>query len=92
MSTLSKYAAESRTYTFDFSQRDEIIISGDTISSINSVTVSPSGLTIGSTSISGKGVNAVISGGTSGSTYNLTCLITTSSGAILECQGTLLVT
>lgn len=88
MATLQKYPAEVRTYVFDFSQMDEIV-AGDTISSITSVTASPSGLTVGTSQISGSDINVVLSSGTSGTTYTVSCIIVTSSNATLEGQGQL---
>jgi len=89
----AKYAGETRNYSFQFNQRTEII-NGDTISSINSITATPTTtppLSLGTQTISGTQVLCVISSGLSGTTYYVSCLITTSSGAVLECFGSLLV-
>jgi len=88
--TLQKYPSELRTFSFAFSAFSEIV-SGDTIASIDSITASPTGLTLGSQSISGSTVRVVISGGTEGATYTVNCLVTTSSGAKIEGQGLLFI-
>jgi hypothetical protein len=88
--TLQTYSTDRRAFVYDFSQMDEIA-GGDTISSVTSITASPSGLTIGSNEIVGGTVEVVLSGGASGTTYTVTCIIQTSSGAILTGIGQLAV-
>lgn len=102
--TLPKYAAEVRSYGFDFSQFPEVA-AGETLSS-PSVSVSPSGPTIGTPEViaadyypgggatmirSGKGVKVTISGGTAATSYTLSCTVTSSGGATLKIVGTLAV-
>jgi len=93
---LLKYTTTVRSYIFDLANAPEIV-SGETISS-PTVTGSPSGLTIGTPTIleaetlavpSGKGVAVTISGGTAGTSYTLTCTVTTSGGATLVVKGDL---
>lgn len=96
VTTIQKYTGEFRAFCFDFSNAPEVV-AGETLSS-PTVTVSPSGPTIGSPSVlssafddvaSGKGIKVTVSGGTAGTTYTLTCTVTTSGGATLICKGLL---
>lgn len=91
-----KVSTEVRRYVFNFFARSEVV-AGETLSS-PTVTVSPSGPTISGAAVltsslagvpSGKGVSATISGGTAGTTYTLTCTVTTSGGSTLVCKGEL---
>lgn len=95
--TLQKYANEVRSYVFDFSQFPEVV-DGETLSSPTVPAVS--GLAIGSPTVltsavdyvaSGKGIKVTISGGTAGTSYTVVCRATTSGGATLEVDGTLVV-
>lgn len=90
MTTLYKFAQETRLYTFDFSLMEELR-HGDSIASCT-VTSSPGSLTVGSPAIVGQTVQVVLSAGNGGTLYTLTCIIVTSSGASLEGQGFLQVT
>ena len=102
--TLGKYASEVRSIGFDFQKFPEVE-QGETLSN-PSVTVSPSGPTIGAPTVvasdfypgggasmisSGKGVKVSVSGGTAGTSYVLTCTVTTSGGATLIMKGTIAV-
>lgn len=89
--TLELVSGETRTYSFDFSLMPEIATDGDTLSSGASVTASPSGLTLGSASISGNAVTCQISGGTANTVYALSASVTTSGGSTLVGQGILAV-
>jgi hypothetical protein len=84
MSTLYKYPDDDRLYDFDFSLQAELV-DGQTIASATvDQTVRSGGsgaLTIGTPAISGGRVQVQITGGVEGSTYALTCEITTSSGS-----------
>jgi hypothetical protein len=82
---LPRSAAWSRVYEFDFSDFAELE-AGETISS-PSVSVDPSGPTIGTPSVSGDSVLVRISGGTAGVTYTVTCTVTLSSGGTLTMEG-----
>jgi hypothetical protein len=85
-----KYAPESRTYTWDFSARKEAQ-QGDRIATLNSLTCTPAGLTLGAQNVYATYVSCVLSGGTSGTSYNLTAVVTTQGGAVLDCPSVLIV-
>lgn len=88
--TLIKQPNESRLYSMDFSAN---LASGETISSITSVTPEPTGPTISSEAVSsdGKSANFRIAGGTDGESYKITVIVVTSSSNTLEDEGILLV-
>jgi hypothetical protein len=90
LAILVKRAGESRTYSMDFSNLPEIS-GGGSISSITSVTASPSDLTVGVTSISGNKAQAVLSAGSDGTQYTVTFTILTSGGSTLIAIGYLMV-
>jgi hypothetical protein len=83
-----KRAAWARRYAFDFSAVEEFADGGETISS-KTVTASPVGLTVGTSSLTGFVVSAMLSGGTAGVTYTVTCTVVTSGGATLSWDGQL---
>lgn len=86
--TLEKQASESLLYDMEFLGRlDE----GETLSTVTSFTGSPSGLTIGSASVSGTRAQARISAGTAGTKYKITVVVTTSASNTLEGEGYLFV-
>ncbi len=85
---LTKYAAEARQYILDFSQMPEIV-GGDTLASVTSVTATPSGLTVGTGSISGATVLVELSGGTSGTLYSVEAVVATTAGWVLAGVGQL---
>lgn len=93
---LTQFENEAQTYNFDFTNKPQIK-TGQTISSVTSITSDPSGLTFGSSSISsdGKKVQVRISGGTANTAYDIECRAVTSGGdtvvicgrlTILECS------
>ena len=84
----TKAAAEVQIILADFSER---LDSGDTITSINSVTVAPTGPTIISSvkNSASTGVLVKLSGGTANTTYTVTTTITTTGGETLCVDGTL---
>lgn len=84
--TLVKQPAESRLFSMDFSP---LLASGETLASVVSVTGLPVGLTIGAASYSGQVASARISGGTTGTRYKITFLVTTSAGNTVESEGVL---
>lgn len=86
--TLYKQPTESRVYTMDFSPN---MVTGETISSVTSFTVSPSGLTSNTATPNGQEVNFRLSGGTANTQYKITCVVATSLGNTLEMEGYLLV-
>lgn len=82
-----KYQAEVLLLAFDYGSQDEIALNGETISSINSITFTPAGLTLnvnGAAVIAGSQVRVWVSAGVSGQSYVGVCLITTSGGKVLE--------
>ena len=81
---LLKQPAESRLYAMDFSAN---MAAADTISSITSVTATPTGLTLGTAAVSGQRVQFRISSGTGGTQYKITVVIVTSAGDTLETEG-----
>jgi len=82
---LVKQPGETRQFSMDFSS---LLGTSETIST-SAVTVSPSGLTTGSTSVSGSKVLFNIVGGTHGVRYRLEVTITTSASATLVGDGIL---
>lgn len=89
MTTLVKQPAESLDYYIDFTN---LLASGDSLSSINTVTGTPTGLTIASTAISGTKVSMQISGGTDGTIYLVEANVDTTLGNTHEDGGYLFVT
>jgi hypothetical protein len=79
-----KGPSASYPHTFDFSGWD-LLTTSNTLSSATA-TVSPSGLTLGSPTVSAddKQVSVNISSGTLGDTYRVTVLATTSDGDVLD--------
>lgn len=85
--TLVKQPTESRLYTFEFAAN---LVEGETIASVDSVTVAPSGLTLnGPASFAGTKAFQRIEGGLDGTVYKVTIRITTSAGNVLEGEGNL---
>lgn len=85
-----KHPGEVRKARFVFEKKREII-DGDTLTGTPTVTSSPSGPTIGTPTISGDEVRALISGGTDGTSYILTATCDTAGGATLQVVGLLAV-
>ena len=93
LGTFIKQPAENLDYDIDFS---EFLSEGDTLQSLGippvpnplSVTVSPSGVVIGSTFVinNGKGVKQWLSGGTNGVKYKITLTATTNGGRIKQVE------
>lgn len=77
-----KQPTEARDWNFDYSQflADK---GADTIASV-AVTVAPSGLSIYNVSHLNGVVNFFASGGVSGTTYQVTCRVTTTGGRVEE--------
>lgn len=88
--TLRKRVADSLWFEFDLGDVPEIVAQETIVSSVCSV--SPSGLTLGSPTLGTYKVGLNISGGTSTVTYNVTCTVTTSAGAIISRTGEMVVT
>lgn len=87
--TLTKQPAESRLFEMDFAA---MLATGETLSSVSSVTAAPAGLTLtGAASASGTSAFQRIEGGTAGVTYRVTFVVVTSNGNTLEGEGNLAV-
>lgn len=89
--TLVAHPGEVRKYTWDFSLFPEVV-AGDTLTGTPTITASPAGLTIGSPSISGPRVTALITVGAATASYLTVCAAATAGGSTLECLGRLEVT
>jgi hypothetical protein len=93
MSTvLVKQPGETLPYAIDFTN---LIPTGDSLSSVTSVTATPSGsgdLTLGAATISGTQVQFTIEGGIEGTMYRVEAIVVTAVGSILEGDGRLFVT
>lgn len=87
--TLIKQPSESRLYTMEFAAN---LASGETLTSVSSVTASPSGLDLSATpSVSGTKAQQRIASGTAGVQYKVTFVVVTSAGNTLEGEGYLTV-
>ena len=87
--TLIKQPSENRAYSMDFSA---LLGEGETIASVTSVTFSgpDAALTlVGLPTFSGSFVSQRIKDGTAGVRYNVTFLVVTSAGNVLEGDGIL---
>ena len=82
---LVKQPGETRQFSMDFSS---LLGTSETIST-SSVTASPDGLTLGSTSVSGGKVLFNVAGGTHGIKHRLEVTVTTSASATLVGDGIL---
>lgn len=82
---LVKQPGESRQFSMDFSS---LLATSETISS-PTVSSSPSGLTLGSASVSGSKVLFNISGGTHQVKYRIEVTVTSSGGSTLQGDGIL---
>ena len=85
--TLIKNSNESRLYDVNFSAR---LATGETLSS-PTVSSSPTGLTVGSPVVSNGIVQFRLSGGTAGTTYTISVVVSTSNGNTLSACVKLLV-
>ena len=83
LETLIKDPSDELIYTFTLA---DFLGDGETISSA-AITGDPSGLTIGSVTLSDSTATALISGGTAGETYEVTCEATLSTGETLNRRG-----
>ena len=89
---LKKYVAEVRAYGFDFSKEPEFLRNDDSISTAAIAIVSGgSALIIGTPTIDNNTylVTALMSAGTSGTNYQLSCTITTGAGKTIRHYGIL---
>lgn len=86
---LRKCATEVRKFVFDYTTWEEIVAGGSVSSA--TVTVSPSGPTIGTPSVTTPKVYVQVSGGTAGTTYTLECHATLSDATVVCMKGRLAV-
>lgn len=95
--TLTKTPREARLFLFDFSKAPEVT-SGETLSA--PVVHADAGITVGTPVVTsgafdgvpaGEGVKVLLSGGSAGDTYDVSCTVTTSGGATIEVAGRLAV-
>ena len=91
----NKFAAETKTYAFDFSS---LLAVGETISTAvvaasvySGADASPSSLISGTATIASAIVTQKITAGTEGVIYELACSVTTSAGQTLRLPGYLAV-
>jgi len=84
MQIIIKQPDESRNYGIDFVN---LITSGDSITTITTVTASPDGLTVGSASLDGFVAEFKLTGGTAGTVYHIEALVQTYLGEIVEGDG-----
>jgi len=61
----------------------------DPVLTVNSVSASPSGLTIGTPSLNNNVVSVVLTGGTAGINYTVSCQVTTVGGTVAKRSGIL---
>jgi hypothetical protein len=80
---LLKTPGEVRKIDIDYTDHPDLA-SGETIDSIQSSGVTPSGLTIDGTAVSTPIAQVTLSAGTAGIEYTLTVLVNTSDGQKLE--------
>ena len=89
---LVKQPVESAPYEIDFTN---LIPTGDSLSSVTSVTATPSGsgdLTLGYVTISGTKVQFLVEGGIEGTMYRIDAVVVTAAGYVLNGDGRLFVT
>jgi hypothetical protein len=89
MSVLIKQPSESKVLYIEFADQ---LATGDSLSSITSVTEATSAITIASTAKSGTKVQGTYSGGVDGVTYTIEAIVGTTLGETLEVDVYLLVT
>lgn len=83
--TVYKQVAEVRTITFDFEGPPRKLLTGDSVSAVvGGALTADSGITAGAPSVVGNTVTALISGGTEGTSYSISCRVTTTLGETLE--------
>ena len=81
---LEKQPSETRLMTMDFSAS---MSSGEIVSSLDSTTTTPVGVTFGTVTLGTKSVSVLISGGTDKKKYKIQFIVTTSLGQVLENEG-----
>ena len=85
---LIKQPSEVVTFSMDFTN---LLASGETLSSVTSVTPTPTGPTISGEVVNGAatGVDFSISGGTDGASYRIEATVVTSASNTRICDGIL---
>jgi len=81
---LTKQPTETRLMTMSFSSSMAV---GETIVSIDNMSTTPAGVTLGATSTLPQSAALLISGGTDNKKYKIQIKITTSLGQVLENEG-----
>lgn len=84
--TLTKQPGETRTFGMDFSNK---MSRNETITSVDATVSSPTGVTFVGTSINGKIINVICSGGVNGKTYKISIIVSTDAQQVLENDGLL---
>lgn len=85
--SLVKQPSESRNFSMDFSA---LLAPGESLTAVSSVVAVPAGLTLsGAATVSGAVATQRILGGTSGTKYVVTFVVTTSLSNTLEGEGIL---
>ena len=79
---LQKTPDETRSVILDWTGNPDIA-SGETLASVDTPTVSPSGLTASGEAVSGTEAQVTVSGGTANTDYAVTLTCTTSASQIL---------
>ena len=85
--TLTKQAAEVRTVTFDFTDK---LLSGDSVSALSTIEAA-TGITCSAGTLLSNAVTTLVSSGTAGNTYRISCRVTTTLGETLELDVNLVV-
>lgn len=75
---ITKYPGENKVITLDYSQFDEVLNDGETIASLSTVTVSPTGLTLSTQSTTSTTGSVLVTGGTADISYKVFLLANTS--------------
>ncbi len=84
---INKQPSENLDYDFDFANA---FPAGDNVAS-EAVAVSPTGPTLGTKTRSGQVVKQYVSGGTTATTYKITCVATSVAGRVAELDFNLVV-
>lgn len=83
LSTVAVRKTPNETRKFDLSFAS-LLATDETISSVSSTDVSPSGLTVDSAAATGQVVQFTLSGGVAGTVYEVSVTVVSSNGQTLE--------
>lgn len=87
MTTLIKQPSESRVYSINFRA---LLAPGDALDEVVSLTTDPAAqLTLGTPVVASPRVKVRIEDGVAGTTYQVTCVASTTGGDTLEAEGLL---